>query len=225
MKSLIVGYGLVVLVAYALVAYRPDYFGNVGFLVVGTLIGIYPAFLIEEFRSTREKERMTIALFHELANRVARCCFDFENPWKAYYRQPQNMDIARLRRFAPDPPVIYPSVAAQIATFRSDAIQSLILFYAFLAAWQRDIESTADECVRHSSAVLPDHVRRLARRLRNTLKPGQDILEKLSGRVPGAEQIELDAIAELDRLFPEKHPNAGKPLRERISIALRESDN
>lgn len=186
-------YGIVVL-GVALLAmwiggkYELGFLLNVGFLAMGVLIGTYPIFSLEEGRRKRREEVLVLSIFHELANRVARCCFDFENPWKAYHRQPQNMVISRLQRFAPDLPVIYPAVAEKIATFRSEAVQGIILFYVFLAAWQRDIECTADECKRQSHPVPPEDVHRLARRLRQTLKPGHDILEKLSGQVPNAEQ-------------------------------------
>lgn len=223
MLLFIICYGIVLLVVSAFIANNPNYLGNVGFLILGALLGSYPPFLIAEYESRRDAKRIAVAIFQEVANRVARCCFDFEKPWGTLYLSPKAMEGARLRKFAPEPPIIYPALAPQIAIFKNDVGQALIRFYIFLSAWQKNIEISADEITSLKAPgahISARQVLQLARRLRNTLKPGLDILEKLGPLVPGAEQIELDAIVELDNLFPEDHPNAGKPLRERILIEL-----
>jgi len=136
------------------------------------------------------------------------------------------MDALRLRRFSPEQPIIYPALAPQISVFSNEIGQSIIRFYIFLAAWQKDADSTASEYSKSEfsfSFVPQDRVIQLSRRLKNTLTPAKDALEKLGTLVPDAESIELDAIAELDKLFPNRHPNAGKPLRVRIMLALNDS--
>ena len=71
-------YGILLVAAAAFLAtLRTDYFANFGFLVVGVVLGIYPAFFIEENRRKREAKTIAISTHYELANRVARCCFDF----------------------------------------------------------------------------------------------------------------------------------------------------
>jgi hypothetical protein len=116
MRLFIIVYGIVVAVAWGIVTAKPDYFGNVGFLVIGTLVGIYAVFLIEEYKRMREAKNTTRALFYELANRVGRCCFDFESPWAGLLSKHESMNEFRLRKFAPEYPVIFPAVAPQGAT-------------------------------------------------------------------------------------------------------------
>lgn len=219
MRRLIVVYGVVLLAGSAGLAYRPDFFGNVGFLVIGALLGIYPAFFIEEFKHRRELEQLAAAIHYELANRVARCCFDFENPWSKMLSSPQDIPVFRVRKFVPERPIIYPSAGVQIASLT--AAQAIIEFYFRLAAWERDIRNSADAF--DGARVPSDHVRFLANRLRETLEPGKRALDAVSESITNAEQIEREAIAESDRLFPEVHPNKDKTLRERIDLMLRET--
>jgi hypothetical protein len=63
-------------------------------------------------------------------------------------------------------------------------------------------------------------MRFLAKRLRQTLGPGDRVLEKLGTKVHNPEEIAKAAIAERDRLFPADHPNRGKPVRKRIALML-----
>jgi hypothetical protein len=215
-------YGLAIGVA-ALVAlyFFEGYLANVAFLVIGALLGIYPAFIIEERRRREEKQQLEKALFHELANRVGRCCFDFEDPWSNYLTRPESMDVFRLRKFVPEPPVIFPSVGARIALLEDEAAQALIDFYVALAAWKRDLENTAEQALAQPipTTVNPSYVKFLARRLRQTLEPGQRALEALSKQVPGSEEIERNATRDGDRYFHWKHPNKGKLYRQRIEAA------
>jgi hypothetical protein len=220
MRLFIIVYGIVVLAGAVVVARDPGYFGNVGFLVVGALLGIYPAFIIEEIRRARAAKNLAKALFHELANRVGRCCFDFEAPWRAYLQPQYEMNVLRLRKFVPEPPVIYPAVAPQIALLKADAAQAIIDFYIALAAWRREIENTADEFQHTREGVDIGPVRLLARRLRRTLEPGERALEALARHVPAAAEIERNAMRDGDRLFPDAHPYAGKTVRERINLVL-----
>ena len=132
---------------------REDYVANFGFLIIGVLIGTYPVFLIEELRRAREKRILTESLYHELANRVARCCFDFESPWSRYWTQLDSTTEFWLRKFIPEPPVIYPAVASNISVLGAGAARTVIEFYIALAAWERDITNTADESSRRSELV------------------------------------------------------------------------
>ena len=224
-KRVFLFFGLVSLIVFTVAASRPGPLQNFGFLGVGVLIGIFSAFLIEEYKRVRDKENLTVALFQEVVNRVAGCCYDFETPWKDFYLKPRDTEVLRVAKFAPEAPVIYPAVASQIAALDRNAVRAIIHFYTFLAAWRREIQ---DVVARYSAAAalrVPQiDVARLASRIRMTLEPGYEALALLGPQVPDAEQIELEAIAVLDRLFPESHPNAGKPLRERIEIVLRETE-
>jgi len=222
MLLFIIIYGAALIIASAFIANQPNYLGNVGFLMLGAAFGSYPPFLIAEYYAYRDRKRMATAIFHELSNRVARCCFDFEAPWQQLRSTTTPMDISRLKKFAPIPPVIYPALAPHISIFNNDIGQTLIRFYIFLSAWEKDIQATAEEFESKKTPVNPQDVHRLSSHLRRTLKPGKDALEGMakSGLINNPEQIEAAAIIELDKLFPAAHPLSGKPLRERIQIAL-----
>jgi hypothetical protein len=58
---------------------------------IGSVVAILAAVWIaahqydtQVHRERVEVENMKKALFHELVNRIGRCCFDFEAPWFAY---------------------------------------------------------------------------------------------------------------------------------------------
>lgn len=219
-------YGCALAFGFAGVAYRPNYFGNVGFLVLGLLAGIYPAFIIEEIRRSREVKILTKALFHELANRVGRCCFDFEDPWHRQLKSRDSMDELRLRKFLPEPPIVYPAVAKEIPSLGDDVIQTIVAFYISLAAWRRDLENMAT-AARASGfeKISGDVASFLALRLRQTLEPGRRALDALGRHVPNASEIERNAMRDGDQLFASAHPHAGKTVRERIHIYLKATED
>jgi hypothetical protein len=172
-------------------------------------------------RERAELENMKKALFHELANRVGRCCFDFEHPWHQHLEVLDAMKVFRLRKFVPEPPVIYPAVAPKIGTLEDDEAQAVIAFYIALAAWRRDIENNADEFQQQGNEDVDEvRIRHLALRLRETLEPGHRALNTLSRYVPDAKRIEIEALKDADKRWRQLHPNAGKPIRERITIML-----
>ena len=39
------------------------------------------------WRRRRERNDLAVALYFELANRVARCCIDFDDPWSGYWQE------------------------------------------------------------------------------------------------------------------------------------------
>jgi hypothetical protein len=220
LSTLITAYGLGLLIAGALLARDSGFLGNIGFLLIGAVLGIYPAFIIDEVNRARRKRNLTKALFHELINRAARCCFDYEAPWQPYLRAPPKMPAFQVRKFIPEPPVIYPSVAADLALLDDDAAKAIIDFYIALAAWRRDIENLVDEA--HPRGLIDeDGMRLLGMRLRQTLEPARRALEALTRGVANAPEIERDALNNLDAIFPDQHPNAGVPLRERLELAMK----
>jgi hypothetical protein len=101
-----------------------------------------------------------------------------------------------------------------------DAAQAVVDFYNSLSSWERDLENTAPDTTGFVGLVSAGQIGFLAKRLRQTLRPGDIALEKVGEKVPNAELIAMAAIAERDRLFSQFHPNAGKPVRERISLML-----
>ena len=218
MPLFMVAFGVLALTIGVYAAFRPDYFGNVGFLIIGATLGVYPVFVVEEYRRRQQHRALSRAIFHELADRAARCCFDFENPWHSYLSHPQEMAVRRLQKFAPVMPVIYPAAGIALGTLKS--AQPIITFYYFLSAWKRDIEATVEDCIRRDSPVGTQDVAFLAKRLLQTLLPAMNALRVLGDTIGDSDVIEREAISELDRLFPNSHPNAGKTIQERIEVLL-----
>lgn len=53
MKIFLISYGIMVAVAAAVLVRDPGFVGNVGFLIFGAVIGIYPVFIIDEINRSR----------------------------------------------------------------------------------------------------------------------------------------------------------------------------
>lgn len=213
---------LVIAFAFAIVMIlQGDFLANVGFLVVGAIIAVIAVLIADAVKRPAQARDLARALHAELSDRVARCCFDCEQPWHAYLNfdnyHPGQMDSVRLRKFSPVPPVIYPSTANQIAMLKGDAPQALIQFYYRLAAWERDIKSIATESENNKGGVAPEGVRLLAIRIHQTLAPGLRALEALSPMVERPERIERLALAGYDE--GAEHMQGHRSLRERI-VAL-----
>lgn len=196
---------------------RNDFLTNVGFLVLGALIAVWTTLLSEELKRPRQARDLARALYEELADRVARCCFDFEAPWQTYAVRPEGMGTFRLRKFSPEPPIVFPATAGQLALLGNEAPQALIRFYYCLAAWKRDLDNIALEVTESNEALHPDVIRFLAIRLRQTLAPGMRALEALAPMVDGYTQIEATAISGYDEL---RNQPTTQTLRDRIRTLI-----
>lgn len=195
------------------------FLANVAFLVVGVLLAVVIDFIREEIRRPMQARDIARALYEELANRVARCVFDFEQPWEKWVDkkncQPNEVDVLRLQRFIPIPPTVYPATASQLALLGGNAPQALIRFHVALAVYQRDMQDVAHYCLQHDFSHVPSNlVSLLAGRLHRTLRPGLNALLELSVLVEDYEKIDAEAIREADSLF--KHERAHLTLRQRI---------
>jgi len=199
---------------------RNDFLTNVGFLVLGSLLAIFTTLFSEAIKRPAQARDLARALYEELADRVARCCFDCEAPWSEYLDRNNensafaNMDPFRLRKFSPGSPIIYLSTASQLAILENDAPQALIKFYFRLAAWQRDLENVAAGGQQNKGGVSPEVCLFLAERLHQTLTPGLKALQALAPLVDEHEKIEAAAIAGYDET--RKDTQAKGTLRERI---------
>jgi hypothetical protein len=199
---------------------RNDFLTNVGFLVLGSLLAIFTTLFSEAIKRPAQARDLARALYEELADRVARCCFDCEAPWSEYLDINNdesafaNMDSFRLRKFSPESPVIYSSTASQLAILENDAPQALIKFYFRLAAWQRDIKNIVAESQQNKGGVAPEACFFLAKRLHQTLTPGLKALQALAPLVEDHENIEAAAIAGYDET--RMSARGKETLRERI---------
>lgn len=203
------------------IAQRTDPLTNIGFLVIGALVGIIPVFWIDETKRQREAQNLALAIYQELANRVARCCYDFEIPWCALLQKPTQRQVFDVRKFYPVTPVVYQSAGVSIAILDRAAIQKVIIFYVFLEILGRDLESISSNAQQEKQRVSVADVKIIAERLRRTLAPGLAALEALAPSVKGAADIDAEAIRQLDANIP--HPHHDKSLRERLQIAIREA--
>lgn len=199
------------------------FLANVAFLTIGVLLAIIIDLSREAIRRPRQARDLARAIYEELANRVARFVFDFEDPWSKWIDEkncrPGEVSELRLRKFMPIPPVIYPATAAQMSLLQDGAQQAIILFYVSLAVYIQDMKDIADHCQRNNIDVPLDRVAFLAGRLHRTLSPGLEALEKLSEMVEGHEKIDAAAIRQADSLF--KHERANLTLRQRIEHYVR----
>lgn len=73
---------------------------NVGFLVIGGLITTITSLVSERIRRPSQARDLARALYMELADRVARCCFDCEAPWHNYERPRKNEFLPLAEIFA-----------------------------------------------------------------------------------------------------------------------------
>jgi hypothetical protein len=193
---------MVITLAFAIVMMATSAFlTNVGFLVLGALLAVFISLLSDAIKRPAQARDLARALYEELADRVARCCFDYEAPWQTYLGtgDPAGgpMTSLRLRKFSPEPPIIFPATASQVAILGNDAPQALIRYYYCLAAWRRDVVNFADD---NESALSRDALRFLATRLRQTLAPGLRALQALAPLVEEPDRIERTAIAGYDEI-------------------------
>jgi len=192
---------------------------NVAFLILGALASVFTTLLSEAGRRETLKRDLAVALYVELADRAARCCIDMERRWKQYFDtrncQSANVNVVTLRKFTPEDPLVFPSVAGQIALLGTDAARAMVRFYYRLTAWRRDIDAVASSGLLSSGYVHPEFLRSLAGRLRETVIPALDALKILSSIVEEHESIEASAIAAYDFGRPEATIPPGT-LRERL---------
>ncbi len=230
MKFLCRNVGLVLLAASMVIALvfsaammwtERDFLTNVGFLVLGALLAVFVSLLSEAIKRPQQSRDLARALYEELADRVARCCFDFEDPWGDYAdsrRLNDKRDAFSMLKFLPESPTIFEATADQLALLGEDAPGALIRFYYCHAAWRRDLANRASELQRTGRDATPDELVFLGERLKQTLAPGLKALQTLSPFVGKHASIDETAIAGYDDLVSQtsKHPTQ-ETLRERIS--------
>lgn len=175
---------------------------NSGYLVLGAAISFLATICSDALRRPQQAEDLARVLYVELAQQVARCWFDYQNPWKDMrvkdLKELPSFSTFRLRKFTPFPPRIFESAGGQMALLEGmapGAAQSLMHFYFAVAAWQRDIENIANNADSATGGqVESGRLFLLAYRLGQCLDPGLKALTKLSPMVPEFEQIEDQAI-------------------------------
>jgi hypothetical protein len=164
------------------------------------------------------------ALHAELADLVARCCFDSEGRWKRYWPANAQIDLLaahELRPFAPTQPTIFSNASSELASLGADAPLRLVQFYNSLTALRRDIGDIADGLT--GNPANQALVRQIAKRFLFTLRPGLDALHALGCLVPNAEDVERLAIEAYDANRQDGPPPDGT-LRVRIKRLLKSTE-
>jgi hypothetical protein len=203
---------------------RRPHIGFAGALFAATLawFAVQRQIKAQDQAEVRERELRTTdlarILYAELAYLVARCCFDSEKPWKAYWQggaRPGEMDVVRLRKFTPVVPVVYLASAGQLALLRGNAPQALIEFQYRLSALRREIENIANDADSSTKPIAVGAVKLVGLRFRQTLEPALKAMESLAPMVHDSEEIEAIARALYYESRKDEDPN--KTLKQRIN--------
>src|SRR5262245_34311444 len=81
---------------------KNDFLINSGFLLLGALLAIATSLISDANQRKTRVNDLAHALHCELADLVARCCFDAEAPWQQYWKgtAPEKaFNVIRLRKF------------------------------------------------------------------------------------------------------------------------------
>ncbi|WP_377829518.1 hypothetical protein ACFKHW_07085 [Bradyrhizobium lupini] len=162
-------------------------------------------------------------LHAELADLVARCCFDSESRWEGYWPITAQgiLEKHELRSFAPAEPTIFANASGELASLGPDAPLRLVQFYNSLTALRRDISDITDGMTGNpANRVL---VRQVALRFLRTLRPGLDALRALDRLVPDSEKVEQAAIKPYDATR-QNGPAPSGTLRNRIERLLESAE-
>jgi hypothetical protein len=160
--------------------------------MIGAIVGFFLAKLLDWGRRRKEAADVTRSLYDEIADRAARCLNDYVDPWRAYEKS-KDMKAARIGKFRPAQPVVYPAVAAKLGLIKSHALFSVIFFYFRLDAVRREIDDVT-KAFKHDDDLLkldPDRLELVKRRLHETFEPAVESLEKLD--FGGSERIDAEA--------------------------------
>ena len=182
-------YADVCLGVFYLVQDKPQYSGLFGAILGGGAVFIVTR--IQDYFQGREKvERTAKALLFEVLERSWRCHIDFHDPWKKYWNgHEERMTAARLQKFRPAIPVIFPNLSAEIGLLPARTALALLRFYSSLEAWSRDLHYWAKEAHDFDLNKNRTWMRLLVRRSGRTFDPAVQAIEALSDSISDADQI------------------------------------
>jgi hypothetical protein len=200
--------------------FLPGY-APLGNLLLGAAIALSATYIVETWKRRQLADDLAVALYHELANRVMRCCYDFESPWSKNWEIPgRHMSRFSAGKFSPEPPTIFNANADKLALFGERVPSALMAFYFRLSVLRRDIENLREDARDHSD-LGDDAVRVIGSRFGAALGPGLNALKALAPIVPDPAAIEADALETFD---PGPQKRAEGTLRERLSLMIQKAD-
>lgn len=189
-------------------------------ITLGTVLAALFSLTRDFLQKRSEAQDVATTIHAELADRIARCCFDYEVPFLTY-TYPLQADLKErtkedVVKFRPTDPVIYPTVGAKMALLGPEVRNSVMQFYSSLDRWRREIDdlNAGRRASFSASELIP-----VQRRLGETLPFAERALEKISKKVKGALEIENDAYANIySSVFDERSKKPQKStLRQTLS--------
>src|SRR5207244_3605558 len=177
--------GVVAIVA--LLETTPVVTGAVG-LVVGAVLTFIVTKLLDSGRRQNETRDVMESLYNEIAERAARCLNDHLAPWRDYEKE--NFDRARVAKFKPVAPMVYPGVASKLGLLHPIIASRVLLFYTALDAIEREIEDAKNDFSPRAKHLTEHRKKLVADRFRLSLEPALEALEALSAGV--REHAEID---------------------------------
>jgi hypothetical protein len=187
---------------------------SLGNILVGAGLALGATYFVEEAKRSRLAKDLAIAIYHELANRAARCCYDFESPWSRYLEKPHELSRFTVAKFLPQAPTVFEANADKLALLGVTVPAALIAFYFRLAVIARDMENLREDAA--GGKVSANGVHTIATRFAAALAPGLRALQALGAHVPNHRDIDDDAISTFDIGAAKRAPGT---LRERLSGA------
>ena len=186
----------------------------------------------EHEADAHSKRALARSLYLELSRQAARCCYDGERGWSAL-RNSEAVEVLRLRKFVPDDPIIFKTLADRLADLPGDAATSLLAFYYRVDAQRRDTENAASAAIDDYQSLGPRvfagspkvsgaDLRMLVRRHDEALPAALEALTALGPSVDDAEQIDARSIASFDSVTP--NTAAAGTLRDRMHRLIRERE-
>lgn len=199
-------------------------FSGFGGVVIGGLLGGAVSYWLskrlEGYRRNLAATDVAVSLYHEMADRAARCLQDYILPWRKFDQSnhaTETMPVSRVAKFRPAEPVVYPGLAANFGLIKSEALSPIFQFYFRLDALRREIDGVVADFDADTNLMVHNkgRVTAIALRFRETLSPALNALESLN--VESSERIDVEVAAS----YPET-AKLGKPLREALRGVLEE---
>lgn len=171
-------------------------------IIAPSLSGVFIAFLVNALNAQREKktreeefQKYRLAILHELSNRVAACVIDYHLPWKGYghINNKTNRSLKAVYKFKIPDPVIYPSAGSTLGKMRPNTVKAIIHFYNSFFRWKREIVDAEYSAKRKDKNghdvyyVNSSDLRRMSRRLGETIEPGLAALKAMCGEIGSTE--------------------------------------
>jgi hypothetical protein len=184
-------------------------------LLLAGLLGAALSYLVTRLSdwARREKETKDVieSLFNEIADRGARCLNDYLKPWRNFKNE--EFKGARVAKFRPAQPVVYPSVAGKLGLIDPTTVFWVLRFYQTLDAINREIDDARTDFP--NDKVPSDRTRLIAQRFEQSLEPALEALERLRLNVRNYNKIDEQAAYAYQWVR-----EAGGPLRKALATAM-----